>query len=259
MKINVYFISLLFFLTYINSYDTESRNIYDDFFKMFSRFVFKSYLKYDNTNYTETIYIELSFNFDKLDRFSSYYKLNLYWFTNETFSNYSTNYFYGIANTHIEETPQSDVIICKTYYMQQRCDDYYVDHTSSNYTKDFYDGNNFLLDYRIGGNDNILNYFQANYIYNKDTDAVSPFRSLFQMTVIKPFFALENFDQDLAFNNTFTLFYGSIDNSSNYDGYYNPKFKTERVLTYNFSDLLKSSSLIRIDFKILFIIILIIL
>jgi len=253
MNINVCFFYLLIIITFTFNFTKIKSQVidtkyYKEFMNLYNRHVFKSYLKYDNTNYTETIYMELSFNYNNLTLSNSYYKINLYWFTNETLANYSSNYFYGIANTNFDrDTPQSDVIICKTFYLQQRCDDYYVDHKNSNYTNDFYDTNKYYLDYRIGGEDNILNYIQVDKIYSAEVQAVKPFNSLFELTVIKPLYALEVYDQDLNFNNTISLFYGSIDNSTDYDSYYTPKFQTKKVLTYNFTDLLSSSCFLKIN------------
>jgi hypothetical protein len=254
MNINVSLFYLLFLITFTSTftfiksleidtkYNDESMNIYTKTYPL------KSYLKYDNTNYTETIYMELSFNiYGNLTLSKSNYKINLYWFTNETFENYSSNYFYGIANTNFDgDNPQSDVIICKTFYEQQRCDDYYIDHRNLNYTNDFYDTNKFYLDYRIGGEDNILNYFQVDTIYSAE-QVVKPFKSLFQFTIFKPVYALEKYDQDFNFNNTFSIFYGSIDNSIDYNAYLFPRFQTKRLLTYNFTDLLSSSSFLKIN------------
>lgn len=216
---------------------TDKNYIYSDNFreKYNSNHTFKKYL-IETENKTELLYIEFKYSENKTHRipYNDYYHLNIYWFNNYSWFDYSPNgIFYGAGLTQREgNSTFTDLKLCKYFNMLGSCLDYFLFYSNSTLSVDLQIKNNFtpLLDIAYGGQDNIYYYVPNNLI----TSGTSPYKSLINFFITLPTNLEENFDLELDFHYNLTILYGKFSlNETNKS----EKFEIFSVITTNFSEI----------------------
>lgn len=237
------FIVLYLQLFVINVFGANSNtSIYsDEFIAANNNVSFKNYFEYDNTNYTDILFVE--FTYDNNNTLP-YFKISVYWFTNLTSSDFPHGLFYGIANTNISQSSElfSDIVICKIFSVQSRCDDYFMISNGSSIENDFKTSFNPILDYKmVNGSDDLLAYSANSPI----TSNVSPFSSLLKFNTILPIYMEDNlYDINMNFRNNLTIFFGQLvpSNSEGKSYYDNQSFDILRIYSKNYSEIVSSSN-----------------
>lgn len=173
--------------------------------------VFKSYL-IENNN-TEMLYTEFSFedyatSGDISNLFKSNYKVNVYWFSNYTVSDFSNGLFYGIGHTKIyDNSTFTDLAICIVNYPIYKCEDYYLNiNNTNNLEQELLTNFNPILDIRNNDFDSIFYYDAKDIITNQ----ISPYNILISYQIVLPFYSNEKSDLNFDFMNNMTIFYGKL-------------------------------------------------